>query len=155
VNVKHTGIYVGIGYTTVVLLWIIGQMSMDTDPAITVIVAIKALLITQFLIITVTTPWFAQGQDRSSNAINILLIVIIPLPLFLALSRSADIENAGIWFSQLMAICLATACYTLTRILLQQLTNHQTRHMGISVLQVLTATYVWADRDRWLAWYLA
>ena len=151
---KYAGTYSGIGYTTAVLLWAIGQINLDADPAVTAIVAIKALLITQYLMITVTTPWLAQGQNQSGNAINILLLTIIPLPLYLAFSRSADVANAGIWFSQLLAICLAIACYIVTRILLQQLTAHQARHMGISVLQVLTASFVWASRDRWLAWYL-
>lgn len=151
-NRQLAGTYSGIAYTLALLAWFIIQLYAGAQPAAAAAVAIQGLLVTQYLIIPVVTPWLAQGSDSRCIAANITMLCIIPLPLMLVLVQSSAVASTGIWLSQAIAACLAALSYLLARALLTWLSPGRSRHLAIGTLQILSATLVWANRDRWLSW---
>jgi hypothetical protein len=152
VSRQQGGIYSGIGYTLALLTWATVQLYADALPATTAVVAMQGLLVTQYLLIPVVTPWLAQGSDSRCNAVNIVMLTFIPLPLLLLLARSSAVASKGIWLSQVTAACLAALSYTFAHALLTQLSTHWSRRIAIGTLQILAATLVWAGRHQWLPW---
>jgi len=155
VNRQWAGIYSGIGYTLALLTWAVLQLYTGAHPATTALVAMQGLLVTQYLLIPVVTPWLAQGSDVRCNAINIVMLTFIPLPLVLVFARSSATASKGIWLSQVIAACLAALSYLLARAILTRCSQYRLQRIAIGSLQILAATLVWAGRDLWLPWLTA
>lgn len=142
------GLYLGLGYSLPVVVWLIGTYSRQSVSGLDWSLPVSTVLgVVQAIAVVIFVPWCAERADWREGSSGILMFLVVPLPLLAICRLAGTVTVAQLLILQLSLLGLALLLWILSRLLIVLLPGWS-RQASIAVLQGVALTLLWLWREQ-------
>ena len=158
-TISNIGACIGIIYSVPIVIWSLGQ-SYLLAPGYEAVVngaylSFRTLLITQFLSVALTLPWFVLAVKWRDALLGGVMQIIVPFPFLVILWLMGASDMTALFMSQISVMVYCIAILAISLLVLCSKNLEKARFITVAALQITFVAVTWISRHDLLQWYMS